>query len=79
MSSVYTEEYETEHGLNGYRVGFSTDVVEPPGGDWKLCGCLHPTGIHSKSESCERPLEEGGGLEREPVAGEAPDDLHPQR
>src|SRR5262249_31481968 len=40
MSSAYTEEYETEHELSRYGVGFPTRVVEPPGGHLKLCVCL---------------------------------------
>ena len=40
---------------------------------------LRQDGIHSESGSCECALEECRGLERQPVAGEAAHDLHPQR
>ena len=69
-----------EHGLSRYGVGSRRGVVRPSGADWKLCG-RPASGLEfiQNHRVAERALEEGRGLERQPVAGEAADDLHPQR
>src|SRR5262245_28184536 len=79
MRCTYTKEYNMEHGLSRGRRRFREGVVARSGADWKLCERADRAEAHLKSESCERALEEGRGLERQPVAGEAADDLHPQR